>query len=566
MFPSRRLILAPIAAAALLPAAASAAPLDADLDPTYAAGAGLGFADFETHFDFGAAAAPGPAGSTLVAGTGAWYGEAPPRMAAARFTEDGLLDPDFGEGGMVFGGEGFTIDAASDAAGRLVVAGTVDGKSGHSLFVLARFTADGKPDETFGQRVIEPTDAPSAEVSGVFVEPGGDALAVGGGFAESASGKAIVIVRVKADGTLDESFGGPQKGVQIVDPLPDGQETGLKALRQPAGAPAGAFVVASRLYRGDARTSILTRHHAGGALDKSFGGGDGIVEAAVDGTAFAAGPDGSLVIASGGSDQMYFERYDAAGALLKAWDVDLGDKVADATAAAVQADGKIVVAGKYDGNSFLLRFTPDGAADGSFGDKGRIDVVPTTAGLQAQAAAMLLTPKGPVFAGTAFENLEHTTKMTMFAARVAAPSGPAPQPKPEPEPTAAPPAPPAPAQQVRGAVQQSPAPAAQVPVEIAEVVSFPSAKRCVSRRKFRIRLRERKGITTVQATVHVNGKQVKVVRGKRLRAPVDLRKLPKGRFTVKIALTLEDGRTLTGTRKYRTCAKKSGGRKRRIRV
>jgi hypothetical protein len=82
----------------------------------------------------------------------------------------------------------------------------------------------------------------------------------------------------------------------------------------------------------------------------------------------------------------------------------------------------------------------------------------------------------------------------------------------------------------------------------------------VSRRRFRIRLRIPKGLDVVSAEVRVNNKRVKVVKGKRLTAPVDLRGLPKGRFTVKIIIKLADGRKIQGSRKYRTCARKRAGK------
>ena len=63
-------------------------------------------------------------------------------------------------------------------------------------------------------------------------------------------------------------------------------------------------------------------------------------------------------------------------------------------------------------------------------------------------------------------------------------------------------------------------------------------------------------MTFVKATVKVNGKQVKVVKGTRISAAVNLRGLPKGRFTVSITATANDGRTVTGTRAYKTCTKK----------
>lgn len=88
----------------------------------------------------------------------------------------------------------------------------------------------------------------------------------------------------------------------------------------------------------------------------------------------------------------------------------------------------------------------------------------------------------------------------------------------------------------------------------ASVATLPSARRCVSRRRFRIRLKVPRGVTVRDARVRVNGKLVRTVRGSRLTAPVDLRGLPKGRATVAIELRLADGRAIRGSRRYRTCA------------
>jgi hypothetical protein len=88
------------------------------------------------------------------------------------------------------------------------------------------------------------------------------------------------------------------------------------------------------------------------------------------------------------------------------------------------------------------------------------------------------------------------------------------------------------------------------------VVSAPSNRRCISRRSFRIRIRQRRGIRVISAVVRVNGRQVRVLRGRRLTAPVNLRGLPRGRYTVTIRLFTADGRLITGTRRYRTCAPK----------
>jgi hypothetical protein len=78
----------------------------------------------------------------------------------------------------------------------------------------------------------------------------------------------------------------------------------------------------------------------------------------------------------------------------------------------------------------------------------------------------------------------------------------------------------------------------------------------VSHRRFLIHIQKLPGIVFVSATVTVNGKRAKLLKGSRLTAPVDLRGLPKGTFTVAITAKTSDGRTVTGERRYHTCVPK----------
>jgi len=86
---------------------------------------------------------------------------------------------------------------------------------------------------------------------------------------------------------------------------------------------------------------------------------------------------------------------------------------------------------------------------------------------------------------------------------------------------------------------------------------------CVSRRNFSIRLRRvpRRRGRVVRALVFVDGKRVRVVRGRRLRARVDLRGLPKGTFRVRIVQRTSRGRTVRSSRTYRTCVPKRRARR-----
>ncbi|HEY6757901.1 MAG TPA: hypothetical protein VI318_00350 [Baekduia sp.] len=58
----------------------------------------------------------------------------------------------------------------------------------------------------------------------------------------------------------------------------------------------------------------------------------------------------------------------------------------------------------------------------------------------------------------------------------------------------------------------------------------------------------------------VNGKRVKTIARARITAPVNLKGLPAGKAKVSITATASDGRTVTGTRTYRTCATKRSSR------
>jgi hypothetical protein len=94
--------------------------------------------------------------------------------------------------------------------------------------------------------------------------------------------------------------------------------------------------------------------------------------------------------------------------------------------------------------------------------------------------------------------------------------------------------------------------AAPKQVPITQIATLPSARACVSRRHFRIHLRNH-GLHPLKATVFVNGTAVKVIKGRHLAADIDLRGLPKGRVKVRLTISYRGGKTLTGVRTYHTC-------------
>jgi dienelactone hydrolase len=76
---------------------------------------------------------------------------------------------------------------------------------------------------------------------------------------------------------------------------------------------------------------------------------------------------------------------------------------------------------------------------------------------------------------------------------------------------------------------------------------------CRSRRRFTIRLR---GRALVSARVYVDGRRVRTLRGRRLRARIDLRGLPRRTATVSVVARTRAGRVVRETRRYRTCVRR----------
>jgi len=142
----------------------------------------------------------------------------------------------------------------------------------------------------------------------------------------------------------------------------------------------------------------------------------------------------------------------------------------------------------------------------------------------------------------------------------------APEPTPTPTPIATPaptvpispqPAPAAPAPSTRPTVSPSSEPTGDV---LGDALGLPSSRRCVKRRRLKIRLRAPGGARVLSATVRVGKRRIAIKRAPR-RAIV-LRRLPARRFTVRITVRASNRRTYKTKRTYRACNSRSAGGRR----
>jgi hypothetical protein len=91
-----------------------------------------------------------------------------------------------------------------------------------------------------------------------------------------------------------------------------------------------------------------------------------------------------------------------------------------------------------------------------------------------------------------------------------------------------------------------------------ESLSLPSAKQCLSVRLFKIHLSDPKYDPFKTVSVTIKGRKFPTARkGKYIVATINLKGLPKGAFTVKIKATTVLGHSLSASRTYHTCKKKS---------
>ena len=282
-------------------------------------------------------------GKILIAGatlTGTTPAEA---FFLARFNTNGTLDTSFGSGGMVHtnfgGGTDEALSLAVQADGKIVLAGgIVYGSTGQ----LVRYNSNGTLDNSFGAGGTVSLSASSwnSEFRGVAIQSDGKIVAMGRGSLPSGQ-EAFGVARFTSSGALDSTFA---SGGIAVTALTSGshQEPVAVAIQSDgkiveAGWADDPTGVSDRDF-GLVRYNVGVAGQPDGSLDTTFGQG-GIVT-----TPF---PDGGVL----GTD-----------------------------AIALQADGKIIVAGSGDvaGTAFfeLARYNvgvtgqADGSLDGTFGDGG----------------------------------------------------------------------------------------------------------------------------------------------------------------------------------------------------
>jgi uncharacterized delta-60 repeat protein len=289
--------------------------------------------------------------------------------------QSGVLDPSFGVKGIVKTDFGFLYDYNYATSGKQILL-QADGSmlliveagfSANRQSYVAKRHSDGSPDISYGNNGFsDPVHIVDAHA------------------AQQADGKIVItgvhsgvytVARINTNGTLDNSF--DTDGMQTVGFAPD-------AIAVQAD---GKIVVAGSISNGSDNGFILARYNSNGSVDNTFDG-DGSQTTDFGGDDFAASialqSDSKIVVTgqtfNAGPD-FATARYNTNGSLDNTFSGD-GKQITDvstsddiAKAAAIQSDGKIVIAGySWNGstNQFsLVRYNSDGTPDNTFDGDGK---------------------------------------------------------------------------------------------------------------------------------------------------------------------------------------------------
>lgn len=304
-------------------------------------------------------------------------------VAVVRYLKDGRLDTSFGNNGkMTYYTGGYDAIAYAMtilADGKILLAGTISNAdpNDNDYFVM-RLLADGSTDNTFnGNGLVKINLVGNDECNSMVLQPNGKIILCGNVTDANDASKSVALVRLNANGTIDNTF--DTDGKSFVSNAPE-----VKDARS-------ITVSAGKIYvcgvGNDGGGFIAMKFSDNGSLDNTFGG-DGIVSIGsllAGAQDIAIQSDGKVVLGGAAGSDMAVVRLTTSGALDNTF---AGDGIFSLSAPSfaavysiiIQSDGKILAGGNFVdklgrgeatyNNLELFRLTTNGEFDKSFGKEG----------------------------------------------------------------------------------------------------------------------------------------------------------------------------------------------------
>lgn len=185
--------------------------------------------------------------------------------------------------------------------GKIVVAGQTTNHT-DVRFAMARYNADGSLDNSFGTGGKSAISLQSQFdiIKGIQRQPDGKIVAVG--LSMGGHDRSFAVARFTTDGQLDTGFG--TNGFTLTDIV--GNQAGANAV---VLQPDGKIIAAGGAYTGERNQLVLVRYTTDGQLDSTFGTNGVIIRssdhgASEEASAIAIQPDGKIVVVGVASIEM----------------------------------------------------------------------------------------------------------------------------------------------------------------------------------------------------------------------------------------------------------------------
>ncbi|MDP4014362.1 MAG: hypothetical protein Q8P38_07090 [Candidatus Nanopelagicales bacterium] len=287
---------------------------------------------------------------------GGFFGKAGDKRAycIARFNANGTPDTEFNNNIGKNGGLNSGVDSvAVQSDGKIVVGGVFTKVGGKKARRIARFNANGTLDNKFNEH-IRKNGGLNWFVNSVAVQSDGR-IVVGGGFTKVGGKKAHRIARFNANGTPDNKFNKHirQSGGVYIPSVMDGSVNSVAVQRNGKIVVGGDFTKA-----GGKKAHRIARFNANGTpankFNKHIRKNGGVGSSAVDSVAVQR--NGKIVVGGafrkvGGKKAHSIARFNANGTPDNKFNKHIrgnGGLSQPVNSVAVQRDGKIVVGGWYD--------------------------------------------------------------------------------------------------------------------------------------------------------------------------------------------------------------------------
>jgi uncharacterized delta-60 repeat protein len=221
-------------------------------------------------------------------------------VALVRYNADGSLDTTFNGTGKVITPGGAANSVAIQSDGRIIAAGS-NHFGPNADFMLVRHNADGTPDTSFNGtgKVITPVGNSGGGANDLAIQTDGKIVVVGNSYDSSVSSR-LAVVRYNPDGSLDTSFGGTGK---ILIPASEVSDNASSVAIQPNGK----IVVAGSSGRFNIGSDFaVVRLNPNGSPDTSFNGTGKIITSVDNDFEYASSvaiqADGKIVVAGDAGD------------------------------------------------------------------------------------------------------------------------------------------------------------------------------------------------------------------------------------------------------------------------